>query len=140
MPISGGFTCVSCRYVTRHVITIGACRYFATLRHPDLVRPLRTGTGQAPLISDSVLLGVYKRLTARMTCLHASEALVTITEKFATTFYEKHVKNKDGVLMTGDRVKQIMAIFMFVVRDLISPEACSSLPHHPRHVGPIFFE
>ena len=73
-----------------------------------------------------------------MTCLHASEALVTITEKFATTFYEKHVKNKDGVLMTGDRVKQIMAIFMFVVRDLISPEACSS-PLTPAHTSGRYF-
>ena len=92
------------------------------MRHKDLVRPLRTGAGTTPLISDQMFIGVYKRLTARLTCVQASESLITLTENFAKTFYEKHVKCKEGVMMTGDRVKQIMAIFMFVLRDLLAPE------------------
>jgi hypothetical protein len=50
----------------------------------------------------------------------ACQATMTITDKYANTFWKQYLTTKKGesATMTGERSKQLTCVLMFILRDL----------------------
>ena len=71
-----------------------------------------------PLLPESMLTGVFRRLETRLSSIRAEENMVTITADFAAHVYSLHVEKDVNKEHTGDRTMILMLAIPFVVRDL----------------------
>ena len=105
---------------------LSACRYVQVMHDdPVLVRKTKGGK-DTKILTDAQMQGVFKRLTARMAQVQASESCLTVTASYAKTFEKKFITRTDQgskkAMMTGERCKVLMNILMFTLRDLATPE------------------
>jgi hypothetical protein len=124
-------------------------RYTSVLRHPDLVRKVeprkkkdktnkkkkggkKKNEGDVsdnedretyvPLLSDADMSRLLAKLTDRLQAVKASDATMTITDRFAEVFSKQYLKKGESANMTGQRAKQLTCVLMFILRDLAYEE------------------
>ena len=96
--------------------------YHKVLRRPDLVTSRPGIDIVTHLISNERLAGVWARLRDRLSAVDSSLGMVHVTEDYAAHFYEMYVNKHEGKQMTGDRVRILLLVLPFLLRDLIAPE------------------
>ena len=74
------------------------------------------------LISNERLAGVWARLRDRLSAVDSSLGMVYVTKDYAAHFYNMYVNKHEGKHLTGDRVRIILPLLSFLLRDLIAPE------------------
>ena len=71
-----------------------------------------------PLLPESMLTGVFRRLETRLSSIRAEESMMTITGDFAAHVYALHVDKDINKKLTGGRTKLLMLAAPFISRDL----------------------
>ena len=74
------------------------------------------------ILSKSSIEAVWQRLADRLQTVVADTSMLTLTPEYAAHFHDIYVKQKEGAIYTGDRMKMLMLTLPFMVRDLIAPE------------------
>ena len=69
-----------------------------------------------------MLRRVWTRLRDRLSSLDSSTSMVEVTTAYAAHFTDMYVDKHTGKHMTGDRVRILLLILPFLLRDLIAPE------------------
>ena len=106
-------------------------RYTQDLRRPDLVN--KKGK---PLINNARLKEVWTRLANRLKTVVSDTSMLTISQQYATHFYDMYINGKENAKLTGDRMKILMLSLPFMVRDLIAPEVSHEIS---RDIPKIYF-
>ena len=83
------------------------------LRYRTRLRP-----DSLPLLPESMLTGVFRRMETRLSSFKAEESMMTITGDFAAHVYALHVDKEIQKKLTGDRTKLLMLAAPFILRDL----------------------
>ena len=83
------------------------------LRYRTRLRP-----DTLPLLQESMLTGVFRRMETRLCSFKAEESMMTITRDFAAHVYALHVDKDNQKKLTGDRIKLLMPAAPFIFRDL----------------------
>ena len=69
-----------------------------------------------------MLAWVWARLRDRLSAVDSSLGMVHVTEDYAAHFYDMYVNKHEGKHLTGDRVRILLLLLPFLLRDLIAPE------------------
>ena len=96
-------------------------RFKTTLQHPDLSKPGRDGN-RIPLISDHKFATMMQKWSTRCRLVKPSVSTITITERDATRLHAKYVQGKLDTLLSGEKMKALLVVQPFVLRDLAYDE------------------
>ena len=103
-----------------HIVPAVLYRYTQVLRREDLVN-----SKGKPLLTVARLEAVWKRLADRFATVVADTSMITLSPEYAAHFHDIYIDGKECAKMTGDRMKMLMLMLPFAVRDLIAPEVHS---------------
>ena len=109
-----------------HILHAIVYKIDQVLRNDDLKRIARN-KNIVPFFSEQQITAVFKRLTQRLESIRAERSLVTITNKFAGSFYQLYINKNQKVRLTGDRIRMLQLTLPFLMRDLLKPEVFSFL-------------
>jgi hypothetical protein len=79
------------------------------------------------LVSNEMLAGVWARLRDRLSSVDSSDSMVHVTQDYAAHFYDMYIDKHTGKHLTGDRVRILLLLLPFLLRDLIAPEVSSAI-------------
>ena len=74
-----------------------------------------------PLVTNSTLEAVRKRLADRLSTVVADTSMITMSTAYASHFHDVYLDDKENDKMTGDHMKMLMPTLPLMVRDLIAP-------------------
>lgn len=105
-----------------YIIPSTLYEYHKVLRSPDLVTSRPGAAITQNLVSNDMLAGVWARLRDRLSSVDGSSSMVQVTQDYATHFYDMYIDKHSGKHLTGDRVRILLLLLPFLLRDLIAPE------------------
>ena len=94
--------------------------YNKVLRRPDLVTSKPGAQVVTHLISNEMLAWVWDRLRDRLSVVH-------VTEDYSAHFYDMYINKHEGKHLTGNRVRILLLLLSFLLRDLIAPEVSEGI-------------
>ena len=98
-------------------------RYIQVMWWVDLVN-----SKGKPLVTTARLEAVWKRLADRLATMVSDTSMITLFTAYVSHFHDIYIDGKENAKMTGDRMKMLMLILPFMVRDLIAPEVILLYP------------
>jgi hypothetical protein len=64
----------------------------------------------------------WRRVTNRLASINSCESTFTISEDCALTFFKMHADGGEGITMTGEKTKLLLATLPFVLEGAFTPE------------------
>jgi hypothetical protein len=110
-----------------YIIPSTLYEYHKVLRSPDLVMSKPGAQITQNLVSNEMLAGVWARLRDRLSSVDSSYSMVHVTQDYAAHFYDMYIDKHTGKHLTGDRVRILLLLLPFLLRDLIAPEVSSAI-------------
>lgn len=110
-----------------YIIPSTLYEYHKVLRSPDLVMSKPGAKITQNLVSNEMLAGVWARLRDRLSSVDSSDSMVHVTQDYAAHFYDMYIDKHTGKHLTGDRVRILLLLLPFLLRDLIAPEVSMAI-------------
>ena len=75
------------------------------------------------IASKTTMAGIWARLRDRLASIeYITSMMIEVTSDYAAHVFDMYVKNHEGKHMNGNRIKILLLILPFMLRDLVLPQ------------------